>query len=599
MKRLINLCFGLSLLSGATAMAQETPTMVSTEPQNRKILIEEYTGIGCQFCPLGHVAANGVAAAYPEQTFVINIHQGTFADGQDPDLTTEWGTALFQQIGANGYPAGSVNRHLFPGNQVLSVPYDSWGTEAAKLLDSSSYANVGAKATVDWDQRKIMVEVEVYYTAKPKNATSNFINVALLQDNILGKQQRMDRNPAQIVNGLYNHMHALRDLLTGQWGEEIKDLEAGKLIKKTYVKTLPESIKSVDLKLEDLSVVVFVTESHTEVMNVCKAQMTHTGNAPAHIVRLSAVEALPATPCTPVGRVLLSLNHVLSVDSIRNFTLEATTTAGTQTFDYEPADFAAGKTETVEVGPFPLVWNLRDSLKLRLTKINGEAYTWDKENTIVAPIVIWGNDVLNSSLPLTLDIMQDRFGSEISWQLTKDSEVIAKMTRPYRDLDKAGTRLNTETLPSLSAGCYTLTVKDSSGDGINSDFGEGYIELKDASGAVVSHMDGKYDSSVQIFFRVTGVANEKSLTAAYALSVNPNPVAAADAELSFTTAKAEELTVAIYSLSGVRMGEALRCQAEGGQQRLPLPTANLRPGLYMVVVSGEDGRRAACKLVVR
>ena len=57
--------------------------------------------------------------------------------------------------------------------------------------------------------------------------------------------------------------------------------------------------------------------------------------------------------------------------------------------------------------------------------------------------------------------------------------------------------------------------------------------------------------------------------------------------------------MAIYSLSGVRMGETLRYTVETGAQRLTLPTAHLQSGLYVVIVNGEDGRRAASKLVVR
>lgn len=598
MKRLINLCFGLSLLAGATAMAQETPTMVSTEPQNRKILIEEFTGIGCGNCPRAHRTSNAIVAAHPGEAFVINIHQGSYATDRNPDLTTSWGNALFNQSGANGYPAGTINRHIFEGG-VLAIFDTKWEATAPEILKMPSYVNVAAKATIDWNLRKIMVETEVYYTAKPGNATSNYINVALLQDNIRGDQANMNNNPAQVINGEYNHMHALRDLLTGQWGNEITGLEAGKLIKKTYAKELPENINAVDLKLEDLSVIVFVTESHTEVMNACMAEMTHVG-APTHIVRLLETEAIPYTACTPEGKALLRITNILSGTEIQKFTIEATTAAGTQAFEFEPTGFTVGKDETIEVGPFPLNWNLRDTVTFRIAQINGEAYTQTDMNTIKTPVIKWGGDLSNAKTPATLDIVQDMFGQDITWTLTREGASL-QSGGPYRDLPDVGTRVNSVVLKEATAdGCYVLTVFDKNGDGINKDKGEGYIELKNASGAVISHMDGKYDSSVQIFFRVAaGVANERPLTAAYALSINPNPVAAADAELSFTTAKPEELTVAIYSLSGVRMGETLRCQAEGGQQRLPLPTANLRPGLYMVVVSGEDGRRAACKLVVR
>ncbi len=190
MKRLSNICLGLFLLAGATALAQEAPTMVSTEPQNRKILIEEFTGIGCGNCPRAHKTSNRIVDDHPGSAFVINIHQGGYATDKNPDLTTAWGDALFNQSGAAAYPNGTINRHVFEGD-VLAIFDTKWAATAPEVLKMPSYVNVAAKATMDWNQRKIMVEVEVYYTADPGDATSNFINVALLQDNIRGDQSNM------------------------------------------------------------------------------------------------------------------------------------------------------------------------------------------------------------------------------------------------------------------------------------------------------------------------------------------------------------------------------------------------------------------------
>ncbi|MDE7149183.1 MAG: Omp28-related outer membrane protein, partial [Bacteroidales bacterium] len=501
MKYLINVCLGLSLLAGTTIKAQETPALVSTDPQNRKILIEEFTGIGCGNCPRAHRTSNGIVAAYPDSAFVINIHQGGYATDKNPDLTTAWGDALYDLSGAKvfGYPAGTINRHVFEGDATF-VQDNKWPTTAPEVLKMPSYVNVAAKATIDWNLRKIMVEVEAYYTAQP-GASSNFINVALLQDNIRGDQYSMNNNPDQVINGEYNHMHALRDLLTGQWGEEITGLAKGTLVKKTFAKELPEAIKEVDLKLEDLSVIVFVTESHTEVMNVCEAEMTHIG-APAHIVRLLEMEPVTYPACTPEGKAVLRLENILSGTDIKEFTIEASTAAGTQAFDFTPADFAVGTKETIEVGPFPMNWNQRDKLTLRLTRINGEAYTWEDMDMLETPVVKWGGYTLP---PVTVNIVQDMFGTDITWTLTRNTETL-QSGGPYRDLQDVGTRVNTVTLTGAQEpGCYVFTVFDKNGDGINSDKGEGYIEFKDASGAVVSHMDGKYDSSVQFFIRVTGV----------------------------------------------------------------------------------------------
>lgn len=595
MKRLFTLGLGLLWLSGAAAMAQETPTLVSTVAQNRKILIEEFTGVGCTYCPLGHLSANNVADSYPGRVFIINIHQGRLATGLTPDLTTSYGDALFNQTGAGGYPSGTISRHLFPNNNTLAIDYSRWSMVAPDMLDLPSYVNVGAKASIDWATRKLTVDVEIYYTAKP-DVTSNFVNVALLQDNIIGYQNGMDKNPDQVIDGQYRHMHALRDFLTGQWGDEITGLEAGKLIKKTYEKVLPESINDVDLKLEDLSVVVYIAESRKEIMNACHANMTHIG-APAHIIRLLEAGQLPYMACSAEGKATVRIANILGEEAVTSLTVEAVSAAGTKEIELTPGDFTLGKDMSIEVGPFPVFVNHYDNVTFRLTKVNGEAYTWTDMNTVKIPFIKWGGYA--SETPITLNLVQDQFGDDITWTLTKDDETL-QTGGPYRELDHPGTRANAVKLDQTTArGCYLLTVYDKNRDGIHTDKGDGYIELKDAAGAVFVTMDGKYKDSVQICFAVAGVANENATVAAYDLSIQPNPVSAVDAELYLTTAQAETLSVAVYSLSGVRMGETIRHTAEAGAQRITLPTAQLPSGLYVVIVNGENGRRAACKLVVR
>ena len=598
MKRLFSIGLGLLGLSFAIAMAQETPTLVSTQAQNRKILIEEYTGIGCGNCPRAHRTSNGIVAAYPGQAFVINIHQGSYAKNKIPDLTTAYGDALYNQSGASsfGYPAGTINRHYFEDNDAMYIIDNKWATTAPKVLDMPSYVNVGAKASIDWATRKLTVDVEVYYTATPE-AASNYVNVALLQDYIPGPQEGMASNPAQVIDGRYSHMHALRDFLTEQWGDQITDLAAGKLITKTYEKILPESIKDVDLKLEDLSVIVYVVESHTEIMNACHADMTHIG-APAHVVHLLKAEQLPYMACSSEGKALLRMANMIGEDEIETLTLEAVSAAGgTQKIELTPADFTVGTDMSVEVGPFPINVNQRDNVTFRLTEVNGEAYTWKENNTVTTPMVKWVGST--AAGPVTLNLVQDQFGEDITWTLTKDDETV-QSGGPYRDLNNPGTRDNVTVLSETAAlGCYVLTVYDKNRDGIHSDRGDGYIELKDAAGTAFLTMDGQYTDEVQICFSVAGVANESATAAAYGLSIRPNPVSGTDAELYFTTTQAETLSVAIYSLSGVRMGETLRYTVETGAQRLTLPTAQLQSGLYVVIVNGEDGRRAASKLVVR
>ncbi|MEG2665467.1 MAG: hypothetical protein RSA02_00425 [Bacteroidales bacterium] len=167
------ICF--TILSGffiSCAWAQ-TPSIVSTEPSNRNALLEEFTGINCGNCPDGHLIANQIKAANPNNFFVINIHQGDYAVDPSFDLTTNYGNALGQQSGLTGYPSGTINRHIFEGTATVMYR-DKWKNSVSKILTMPSYVNVGAKAKIDWATRELTVDVELYYTGNAPTA-SNYI----------------------------------------------------------------------------------------------------------------------------------------------------------------------------------------------------------------------------------------------------------------------------------------------------------------------------------------------------------------------------------------------------------------------------------------
>ena len=94
-------------------------TFVSTSVENKNIILEEFTGISCVFCPAGHLIGQNLHDANPNDVFLINIHTGGYASPQGPgtDFNTSFGSAIAGQSGLSGYPAGTVNRHQFAMTQ--------------------------------------------------------------------------------------------------------------------------------------------------------------------------------------------------------------------------------------------------------------------------------------------------------------------------------------------------------------------------------------------------------------------------------------------------------------------------------------------------
>ena len=135
-----------------------------------------------------------------------------------------------------------------------------WNAASNLTLSEASYVNVGVEATIDMVSNELIVHVEAYYTGdSPEN--TNLINVALLQNNTLGPQS----GGGQGNN--YNHMHRLVHLLTGQWGETISSTTTGSLFDDTYTYTIPADYNDIPVVLQDLEIVVFVTETQQTLVS--------------------------------------------------------------------------------------------------------------------------------------------------------------------------------------------------------------------------------------------------------------------------------------------------------------------------------------------
>jgi hypothetical protein len=200
-------------------------------------------------------------ANHPGRSAVIALHQGPFASPStgEPDYRTSFGNALASQAGVNSWPSGTVNRHLFSGS-ITALSRGDWTANSEIILQQPSPVNVGIETSFDAGSRLLTVHVELYYTAS-SSAPTNYINVALIQNHIFGPQTNGG------AGNNYEHMEMLRHLITGQWGDAITTTSQGSLVEKTYTYTVPAAYISVPCVIENCEVVVFVAESHQEILS--------------------------------------------------------------------------------------------------------------------------------------------------------------------------------------------------------------------------------------------------------------------------------------------------------------------------------------------
>lgn len=384
MKKTLLSVFGLASFGLLSAQ-----TIVSTTPSNRNAVLEDYTGIYCQFCPDGHKRAAEAAAANLGRVVLVNIHAGGFANPQagDPDFRTPYGQALATQSGLTGYPSGTVNREKFNGAATAALSRSLWaGIITNNVLPQSSPVNVAVEANYNENTNSLDILVEAFYTSG-QTVSSNNLNVAILQNNILGPQTGAATYwPEQIQpNGQYKHMHMLRDFVTGQWGEVITVIDSGTFVSKTYTWPVPANINGVPVKVTDLEVAAYIAEGQE---NIITGVVNEVVVSPTLLTDLALSEAttLPTDICANSIEPKVGVTNNFAT-TITSFSISYTTNTGLSATENFNGSLAQGQSTTIS---FPAVTLPGGQFVLNFgtpQNINGvNLLDFDGSNDIVATI---------------------------------------------------------------------------------------------------------------------------------------------------------------------------------------------------------------------
>ena len=565
MKKILSLAV-LAFLSVFTVMAQGEQ-FVSTEVSNKNVVLEEYTGINCGYCPDGHRIANEIAAAHPGRVFVINVHAGSYAANT---YTTQWGNALANQTGLTGYPAGTVNRHVFSGS-VTDLNRGQWASASNTILNQTSPVNIAARGTLDWTTRELNITVQLYYTANEDNST-NKLNVAILQDNVIGSQSGASYNPAQQVGSQYRHMHMLRHLITGQWGEDVTTTTQGSFVEKTYSYTIPASLGSpnaIAAKLEDLHFVAFVAQGQQEILTGCEVEIENI-NMPALNPRVDGLSYTEVLDCSTDANVTATVTNIGS-DEVTSLTFQYSVANGTpMTFDWT-GNIASAASTTIQLPTLTINPNVNQIIKVKIVNANGQAFESDETSVTVKKVVAEGTGIM------TLKIKADQYSGPNSYD---DGEQSYKLYGPNNQVvqqavatDFTNSAVNEFPINLTQNGCYRLEVKDSYGDGISS----GYIRVFDINNNQIINITGtSFTSVVNAMINVGNVnIDEEALEE---MIVFPNPAT----NLINIEGSAMVQQVELYNLQGQRVA------AEYGQVRT-LSLEGLASGMYIMKVTTDKG----------
>ncbi|MFZ4399810.1 MAG: Omp28-related outer membrane protein [Bacteroidales bacterium] len=582
----------LSFVLSVASISMFAQTIVDTVAHNKKVVLEEYTGIHCVYCPDGHKVANQIKAANPNDVFVINLHQGSYATAGagEPNFKTLFGDALAGQTGLTGYPAGTINRHVFsPATATATSNRAQWPTFATAILALPSYANVGVTASANLQTGVLTVNVEAYYTAN--GVALNMLNVALIQNNVEGPQTGGSTyNPTQVLpNGNYNHGHMLRHLLTGQWGDSIKVTTQGTLVQRTYTYTLPTNINSVDLELGNLEVVAFIAEGKQEIITGAETKVNLTNFLNAKDISVESVNSVTEICDAKIQPTVKFKN--LGSDTVTSASFTYSINGGTAiTYNWTGSLLPYSSKEVL----FPVISSFTvlasNSITIAVVNVNGIADQNTTNNSKTLSNILKTTNATTYSIGNVFTFVQDQYGSESTWKITDDatSTVIAQ-GGPYADLAASGTLSHTTNVAFTATGCYTVMVYDAYGDGINSGYGVGSYNLTNAANEVVVSSTGSFGKEERKVFNVTslliGIEENAELSK---FSVTPNP-ATDKMQINFNLKESKTVDINIYNTLGTLVFSSNKGQLSIGNHTVNINVRDFAKGIYfMNLKAGEN-----------
>ncbi len=252
---------------------------VSTDvpsPQEKKVVVEEFSGIRCVNCPAGNAYIVDVSDQNPGKVISMTLHASEFANPlpfSNESFETEETKFLSEFLNVRGYPSASVDRLVYAGQDDISMlaPYSNWGIAIDERLATSPKVNIELSAEYDASDRSIRVQTDMIYTESVPG--THHLSVFLLENGIIDPQQTSDteNHPTGIIMS-YEHNHVVRKMLTVSQGIPLPNdgMDAGWTIVRILEDNLDEAWVAENC---EIVAVVHQTGDSKEVLQGAKVKL--------------------------------------------------------------------------------------------------------------------------------------------------------------------------------------------------------------------------------------------------------------------------------------------------------------------------------------
>lgn len=221
----------------------------------RFILLEEFVGHKCIFCPIGSREVMRLEGIYKDQLIPVSIHAGSFAipNASGSSYTTDFrvegnhGESYLDQFNpGREYPRAIVSR-----STTLATNKDRWEGEIDALAKDSPAVKLNLINYLAKSKDAIRVQIEIEWF---KNlAETHHLQLFLIEDPVVDWQKDGTSDVSD-----YEHRNTLRKVINGTYGKELSTAVKGQKEKIEYLFSFDNGWKR-----ENLKVVAFIFDNDT------------------------------------------------------------------------------------------------------------------------------------------------------------------------------------------------------------------------------------------------------------------------------------------------------------------------------------------------
>lgn len=252
------------------------PTFGENTNTDKNVLIEDFTGHKCTFCPAAATTAKNLEDANPGRVYTVSIHGGPHNSGisdfqkaypGEPKyytdhtnaVTREIASTFFQMgVGFNSNPQGTINRITESGEMFFN--HGLWGDKVAEQLPTTLKVNIQAQSNYFPETNGVFIHTQTEFL---ENMDGDYnIVIYCIQNEVIDWQLDAGTD----VENYHHHNVHIGNVYDETWGRAVAtgQISAGTKIEQEFSYKVPDGLTN-----NDMHFIIYVYDKATyEILQV-------------------------------------------------------------------------------------------------------------------------------------------------------------------------------------------------------------------------------------------------------------------------------------------------------------------------------------------